>query len=699
MLIFLPSSGQDKNTSLKYYFAIIISILSNSTLSSDYGTTGLIDTPTARMSLDGNLTATSAWQSRTSSYSLTYQATPWLEGTFRYTGFNDFFHWDRNYEVKAMLIKENNFFPQVAIGIRDIVGTGIFGSEYVVASKQIRNFDLSFGMGWGRLAGDGIISNPMKIVSSRFATRTVTSSGDQSGSTGKFQLGQFFSGPKAGLFGGLSYDFPNMPLSIMLEYNPDKLEWSTERGAPSPKSPINSAITWRPSNALNLTLSYQNNQDWGLLISSKLDSKSLPKRASAPFFISSLKLSQSDLPEGINKSQWYDTLLYDVERSGILLIEATLNEQNYTATMVMGNSIYPIWTDAVSVMVKLADIHLPNSIHTFRIIIEEEGHRVNTLMIRRPSFQYDYSGQLKEQNIRIRPPFQMDFVQHRTEFARNKFMFNVNLANRVQLFDPDDPARYQIYAKIGLEMALPSSWVLSGSYGYDIKNNFDESTRKSNSILQHVRSDVVEYLTQGDSGIDSLYLSKRGSLSDQVHYRVFGGILEYMYSGIGGEILYQPFRSRIALGISANIVRQRDYDKSFKHLDYQTWTSLASMYWASPFYNFDFGIHLGRYLAKDLGATFEIRRTFANGWMVGLWATKTNVSSEDFGEGSFDKGLFFKIPFGSIFGNTTRTSYTTRIRPVQRDGGQYLEDFNASIWWGTRSARYDALQSSMGRVY
>ena len=54
--------------------------------SSDFGTIGLIDIPTARMSTDGILTTTAAIQSRTNSYAITYQATPWLEGTFRYTG-------------------------------------------------------------------------------------------------------------------------------------------------------------------------------------------------------------------------------------------------------------------------------------------------------------------------------------------------------------------------------------------------------------------------------------------------------------------------------------------------------------------------------------------------------------------------------------------------------------------------------------
>ena len=209
---------------------------------------------------------------------------------------------------------------------------------------------------------------------------------------------------------------------------------------------------------------------------------------------------------------------------------------------------------------------------------------------------------------------------------------------------------------------------------------------------------VVKYLREGDSGLDSLFIQKRGNLKGDVFYRVFGGILESMYSGLGGDVLYQPFQSRIALGLSMNWVKQRDFDKKFKHLGYQTTTAFASMYWSSPYYNLDFAVHAGRYLARDLGSTLEIRRTFDNGWMVGVWATKTSVSAADFGEGSFDKGLFFKIPFDSLLGSKTRNSYTTRIRPIQRDGGQYLEDFTGSIFWDIRGARYDAFSSHYGRL-
>ena len=78
------------------------------------------------MQSDGTLTATAAFDGRHRQFALTYQIAPWLEGTFRYTGFDEFFYWDRNYEIKAHLWDEELFLPAVAVGIRDAVGTGSF---------------------------------------------------------------------------------------------------------------------------------------------------------------------------------------------------------------------------------------------------------------------------------------------------------------------------------------------------------------------------------------------------------------------------------------------------------------------------------------------------------------------------------------------------------------------------------------------
>jgi hypothetical protein len=677
------------------FFVFIFAFTVLPSLASDFGVMGLIDIPTARMSADGTLTTTAAIQSRTNSYAITYQATPWLEGTFRYTGWNQAnYTYDRNYEAKIRLWEEQEYLPQVAVGIRDLVGTGLWGSEYVVASKAVGDFDFTLGMGWGRLAGNGDINNPLIQLSDRFSERQT-----DVGLGGELSSGAFFSGEKAGFFGGAAYQFDSLPVSLMLEYNPDQYDFEFNRGGLRPKSPWSAAVKWQALPGVSLSLSRQHEQEWGIELSAALDTKSLPPRRPAPIFTSSLDMAPQDLPSQLNRRDWYDMLLYDVERSGLLLLEASIEPSSSTAILVMGNNQYPVWADAIAKMAVLADLHLPSSVNTFRIVAEEAGHRVQTIQMRRPSLAYGQNKQLVERQISVLPGRSLESPQRKTSFFQKKVFFDVGVGTRLQLFDPDDPARYQLYTNIGISLALPKDWTLTGSYGVDITNNFDESSRISgDSALTPVRSDVVKYLTEGDTGLDSLYFEKRGSAYKGIHYRVFGGVLEEMYSGVGGEVLYQPFQSRLAYGLSANWVRQRDYDKSFKHLDYQTATAFASVYWASPFYNVDVAVHAGKYLAKDVGATLEVRRTFNNGWMMGLWATMTDVSAEDFGEGSFDKGMFFKIPFEGLFGGNSRGSYGTRVRPIQRDGGQRLEDLSGSIWWDIRGARYDAFSDLKNRM-
>ena len=52
-----------------------------------------------------------------------------------------------------------------------MVGTGVWGAEYIVASKEVGNFDVTLGMGWGRLAGKGDFENPMTWLSDTFSVR------------------------------------------------------------------------------------------------------------------------------------------------------------------------------------------------------------------------------------------------------------------------------------------------------------------------------------------------------------------------------------------------------------------------------------------------------------------------------------------------------------------------------------------------
>ena len=269
---------------LNVFFTAIAGLVgfsfSSSAIASDYGTTGLVDIPTARFEKDGLFLVGASTDERHKQFSITYQATPWLQGTFRYTGFNDFFLWDRNYEFKARLWEEELYLPQVAVGIRDMVGTGIFGSEYVVGSKRFGNTDLTLGFGWGRLAGKGLFANPLREISDRFTIR------DQfDGLGGELSYGQFFAGKEVGVFGGISQEFESLPVTAMLEYNSDQYDYDAVRGGGRPKSPWSVGVTWHALPGVDLRLSLQHGDDIGIG-RSYLDSKEeRPRRRADHLFI------------------------------------------------------------------------------------------------------------------------------------------------------------------------------------------------------------------------------------------------------------------------------------------------------------------------------------------------------------------------------------------------------------------------------
>ena len=69
----------------------------------------------------------------------------------------------------------------------------------------------------------------------------------------------------------------------------------------------------------------QHGDEIGLGFQSYLNSKEEFQRREPEQFVSSYYLAKSELPPQINKNRWYDRLLFDVERSGLLLVEGTIS--------------------------------------------------------------------------------------------------------------------------------------------------------------------------------------------------------------------------------------------------------------------------------------------------------------------------------------------------------------------------------------
>ena len=121
-----------------------------------YGMTGLIDMPTAEMQPDAQISITSGYFDGFLRTTLSAQALPWLEGAFRYSalellGTGDGDLYDQSFDLKLRLVGEGPSWPGVVVGLQDFLGTGVYGGEYLAATRRFLDGDLRVtgGLGWG----------------------------------------------------------------------------------------------------------------------------------------------------------------------------------------------------------------------------------------------------------------------------------------------------------------------------------------------------------------------------------------------------------------------------------------------------------------------------------------------------------------------------------------------------------------------
>ena len=216
------------------------------------------------------------------------------------------------------------------------------------------------------------------------------------------------------------------------------------------------------------------------------------------------------------------------------------------------------------------------------------------------------------------------------------------------------------------------------------------------------REDRIGIVGQNGAGKTTLLKILTGVYTDydgefSVTHGVTLGYLEQMYGGVSGEVLWKPVDSRLALGLEVNYAKQRDFNQLLAFRDYDVVTGHASAY-------YDFGkgfvgqVDVGRYLAGDVGATLALDRYFANGWRVGAYATFTDMPTSVFGEGSFDKGIRLTIPLAFATATPSAKTFTTTLKPLNRDGGARLA-VDGRLYELVRDSHQGTLQDRWGRFW
>ena len=635
----------DHQTKLYFlvFFLLTPNLLSDNFLTNtpnNHGMVGLINMPTARIYEEGSFAFTGYAGATDQKIILASSPFDWLEASVFYTNISDkpyceaadFFcsqdYKDKGFNLKVQ-VKEEDRLPAIAIGINDIGGTGLYGSEYIVGSYGIQNVDFHFGLGWGALNGTKDFKNPLSILDNQFKERPLYTFSEG----GEFEFSKYFSNEDVSAFFGVSY------------LHNDRFLFKAERdttltpgliGYEDSGIPLSLGMNFIYSKNLTFGISFERNNYLSLNFSFKRDAGNYV----------SFEYTEPEKIETENRTERFISNL-------------NANDIGVNKIIEKGNAI---------------GIEVTQFTHPSIEIIEE------IIMIAK-----NESGLTKEvitnykiANLDVEKNFDDDFEKNSvTLYDRAKkagFNTETRLNFRPFLAAREGFFRASLLLENDSEYVFTDDFFVSSNLKYSIYDNFDDLTLPPETTKPaQVRSDVKDYLRNLNDGVSigRLQADYFNSPSENNHIVVTAGILEEMFSGIGMEYLHYDNDKNYAYGFEIFHVQKRGYDLRFDTLDYKNITGHFNFYYRNyGSIPFDAKLSLGEYLAGDKGFTLDLSRTYKNGVKFGVFATFTDVSAKDFGEGSFDKGIYFNIP---IYRNLVNYTW----RPLTKDPGAKLNRKNS----------------------
>ena len=659
------------------------------------GQTGLIHLPTASLQNEGTVGITMGNASLNKFISVTATPFPWLEASFFYNRTRDTIYIKKNKNLdKGFNLKLGFNYRGVdlALGMDDIAGTGYLSKEYVAATFKKNNIILTLGIGTGAFAEDHPYKNPISGLRQRpvklYKNPSITSPG------GEVDFNSFFKGP-VGIFGGIEFYSERMPgLAFKIENNPFNYEGDfgfLAGGIQTQKSILkrkkekdfNYGIYYKFKNNFTVSISEIKGNSFDLMFSKKFNFNS-PKKVVKP---SQVKLVSNSKDGSL---AFYQNILRNLENDFLFLQSAELKDNHLKLGIVNNKYNDPIKSFehtkiVVAELAKLQEIPVSNLTVTNINSGMETGSIAAKAINRLNPDKIGYVNITEPKNDTKEYDFQT--ILSFPEFYNN--------LRPVFIYRYADPTRFfagGVDLQLNNEIKFSPNTYLTSTISYQLTNSFKRLRYFPESpYLPHVRTDAVLYLNnRSDLYLNNLQLDKVTKISNGKYLKFSAGMYEMMFGGYGFEYLWKPFASNLSLGVSLYQVKQRDFNQRLKFSDYETTTGHTNFIYFFPESGLTIDLSIGKYLAADKGYTFDVSRRFKSGFKMGAYFTRTNISKIEYGEGSFDKGFYFEIPFSALGEDNNKGLSKFAIQPLTRDGGAKLK---------TRNPLIDSITSSTNNEY
>ena len=640
------------------------------------GPTGLINMPDARFDPDGTLRF--GTNSAPPYYNLTANATllPWLEtnlGVTRINGVPGFAdsrggfgsgygaYKDKSSGLKVRLIAEDGWWPSVAVGAQDLFGTRLFERQFAAATKTFGDAQVTLGYGHKQIKGAywGARYSPSWLGNWSLVTEYDASDYKNF----PFADATHVSGRTRGISNAIEYRLGWLNaavsnergvtgLSTYVSIPLERAEWIPKVAEPEPYA----KVIPRPTLAQwEQDASYKKRMYEALHRQDFKDVRiRMEPNARLALTLTNSRISQ--MSRAVGRAARTALLLAPLETTEIRvtyttngLPVATYEFSDLRKLNRYFNGLLTRSELAESVAIRYADPSSYSEREEAGLMAALEEPTQATILYGDEGNFISFKSQSTGLNVlRIKPTLS-------------------TYLNGPQVF------QYSLGVLTTYDRELAERLYLNTGLNYVLYENISEAIGANNSTLPHVRSDIAEYSKGPRLRVDHVLLNRVYQPSERTYARLTGGWLEQMYGGVGGQWLYVEAGTPWAVDVSVEAVRQRDFHDQFAFRDYQTVTLLASMHYKLP-YQSTFTVRTGRFLARDFGARFEIKRRFRIGIELGAWYTVTNALDTGIGnEGNYrDKGVFVSIPFEALLPADTRVATGFSLAPWTRDPGQMV---------------------------
>lgn len=630
-----------------------------------FGLPGLVDMPSAEALPDGTIAGSLVGTSSDRRVTLAFQLTKRLTASFRYANLET---WRvdgqdeiRAYDVQFLLLEETDRLPAVAIGLRDFMGLGAYGAEYLVATKTVHpKVKLTLGAGFGRLSD----SNTVRV-------------GDNP-QGGVPTVNQWFDGG-VGVFGGVEWQTPLDGLTFKAEYSSDQYTREVAAGDVSRDSPFNFGLEYKNKRNLGIGLYWVHGSEIALRFSAAINVKRPPtggslERAPIPVVARPINYSRSTdwvTTTGFSKTskQQFAAVLKDQG----LAVEA-IAVSGTSAELRLRNPTYNATAQAVGRAARAMALVLPHSVDTFVITPTVNGVAASSVVIQRADLEALENDPMGTERMydraEVRSAFALPDTAEYADGLYPNFEWAIAPFVSLSIFEGSGPLRASAGLRASGDLFISPGFSVSGSITGRLFGNQQNETPPP-SGLPRVRTDRALYKREGELALERLTVDYIFKPAPDWYARVSAGYLESMFGGLSTELLWHPAGQTWGLGAEVNYVKQRDFDQRLGFQNYDVVTGHVSAYW-QVMNGLHAQVDLGRYLAGDWGGTLAVDRVFANGWRMGAYATTTDADTAAFGDGSFVKGLRLSIPLSWGIGTPTRKSYAIDMNTLARDGGARL---------------------------